>query len=317
MREAGARPCLGKPKNDQTFPNELSVFFVEKITCARIRNINLGTSDRELRKSMSKWEHQLEEYNSLLEQLVQKIKKEEGELRFDRPFIKASDIATQYFCEKKVEMEYLRGKIETERKILGAEAHEKLLEGSIKIKRRNLWKKIYGKKPVLAREMLLLAKYKDVILAGIVDSILFMHGFPLRIFEYKFSKSRRPFRDHHVQARTYGILLRNMGFDTRHLFYAIVIAEPMVKDIKKLKESVIDVVVKNGPKEAVLKTEDARIYVNKFNQAEAEQDVDWAIEFWKNQREAIPTRNPNKCKSCEYKKECRKFNNMSLEATVR
>jgi len=253
---------------------------------------------------MSDWQRQLEGYNSLLEQLVQK--RVEGELRFDRPFVKASDIATQYFCEKKVEMEYLHGKIETERKTLGAEAHERLLEGSVKIKRRNFWEKIYGDKPVIAREMLLLAKYKGVILAGVLDSILFMHGFPLRIFEYKFSKSGRPFRDHHVQARTYGILLRNIGFDTDHLFYAIVMANPMVKDIQKMKERVIDAVVKNGPKEAVLKTENARIYVNKFNESEAEQDLDWAIEYWKNQREAIPTRNPNKCKSCEYNAKCKR-----------
>lgn len=50
-----------------------------------------------------------------------------------------------------------------------------MLGGSIKIKRRNLWEKIYGSKPVVAREMLLLAKYRGVILAGILDSIFFMH----------------------------------------------------------------------------------------------------------------------------------------------
>ena len=126
---------------------------------------------------MSKWEHQLEEYNSLIEELVQKVEKGEGELRFDTPFIKVSDIAQQYFCEKKVEMEYLRGKIETDRKILGAKAHEKLLEDSVKIKRRTFWKKIYGNKPIFALEMLLLAKYKDSILAGQPDCILFMRGF--------------------------------------------------------------------------------------------------------------------------------------------
>lgn len=253
---------------------------------------------------MSKWERQLDEYHSLLEQLVQKTKKGESGLRFDRPFIRASDIATQYFCEKKVEMEFLHGDIDTKRKTLGAEAHEKLLEGTIKVKRRDLWKKIYGKKPVIAREMLLIAEYNDVILAGVPDSILFMQGIPLRLLEYKFSKSRRPFRDHHVQARTYGLLLRNMGFDTTHLFYAIVIVDPMAKDAKKLKERVMDAVIKSGPKESVLKTQNATIYVNKFNQKEAEQDLNWAIEFWKNKREAVPTRNPNKCKSCEYNEGC-------------
>ena len=253
---------------------------------------------------MSKWEHQLEEYNSLLEQVVQKVEKGEGELRFGGPFIKASDVASQYFCEKKVEMLYRYGEIATERKTAGTEAHEKLLEDSVKIKRKDLWKEIYGTKPVFALEMLLLAKYKNLILAGQPDSVLFMRGLPLVIFEYKFSRSQRAFKSHHVQARTYGIILRNMGFDTNRLFYAIVIADPKARDDKGLKKRVVKAIMENGLKEAVLTTENARIYFNKFNQTEAEQDLDWAIEFWRKQREAIPTRNPNKCKSCEYNAEC-------------
>jgi len=253
---------------------------------------------------MRKMQNQLEKFHSLVEQLVQKIRKEEGELRFGRPFIKASEIATQYFCEKKVEMQHLHGEIETERKILGTEAHEKLLEGTIKIKRRDLWKKIYGEKPILAPEMLLLAKYKDVVLAGQPDCVLFMRGFPLYVLEYKFSRSRIPFRDYHVQARTYGILLRNMGFDTSRLFYVIVIVNPEARNDRRLREKVIDAVTKDRPKDTVLTIENAQIYLKKFNQTEAEQDLDWAIEFWKKQREAIPTRNLNKCKSCEYNAEC-------------
>lgn len=70
-------------------------------------------------------------------------------------------------------MEFLHGDIDTERKTLGSEAHEKLLEGTTRVKRRDLWRKIHGKKRVIAREMLLIAEYNDVILAGLPDSILF------------------------------------------------------------------------------------------------------------------------------------------------
>ena len=253
---------------------------------------------------MSRWNRQLQNYNSLLGQIKNKIEKGEGELRFNSPFVKASDIARQYFCEKKVEMEHLIGEIQTERRIIGKKAHEKLLEDAIKIKRRDLWKDLYGNKLVLAPEMLLLTTYKDVVLVGRPDSILFMKGSPLIIFEYKFSRNPRPFRDHHVQARTYGILLTNMGFDTSRLIYAIVIVDPSARVNKELRRQVFNSVIKNGLKESVLKTEDARIYIKKFNREEAEQDLDWAIEFWKKRREAIPTRNPNKCKSCEYNAEC-------------
>jgi len=253
---------------------------------------------------MSKWHQQLENYYSLLKELIKKREESQGELRFSRPLIVASDIAEQYFCEKKVEMQYLHGEVETEEKTIGTEAHEKLLQDSVKIKRRELWQKIYGKKPVFALEMLLLAKHREVVLAGRPDSILFQNGYPLIVFEYKFTKSAIAYMTHHVQARTYGVLLRNMGFDTSRLFYAIVLADPKARHDRELKRKVVDAVVKNGPKETVLNIENAGIHFHKFNQTDAEKDIDWAIEFWKNSREAISTNNSNKCKNCEYKVEC-------------
>jgi len=256
--------------------------------------------------NMRKWEHQLKVYYSLVEELVEKREKGESNLRFDRSFIIASDIAEQYFCEKKVEMQYLYGDVETEEKSIGAEGHEKLLEDSVKINRQELWKKIYGKKLTFALEMLLLAKYKDVVLVGRPDSVLFQNGYPIIVFEYKFSKSRTAYRTHHVQARTYGILLRNMGFDTSQLFYAVVIADPRTRHDKELKRKVIDAVVKNGPKEAILEIENAAVHFHKFNQTDAEKDLDWATEFWKKTREATMTSNPNKCIKCEHKVECSK-----------
>ena len=33
--------------------------------------------------------------------------------------------------------------------------------------------------------------------------------------------------------------------------------------------------------------------MRKYNREEAEKDLDWAIKFWKKEREAIPTENPN------------------------
>ena len=253
---------------------------------------------------MSKWKSQLEEYSSLLEQVFQKLKKGEGELRFSNPCVRASDVASQYFCEKKVEMQYLHGEKGTETKNQGTEAHEKLLAGSEEVSCQDLWKKIHGKKPVFALELLLLAKYKDLVLAGRPDCVLFEKGFPLIVFEYKFSRSQRDYLSYHVQARTYGLMLKSMGFDISRLFYAIVVADRRAKDDDQLKVRVVDAVLKNGLKEAVLTLENAVVYLNKFDPNEAELALDWAIEFWKGQREAIQTMNPNKCRSCEYNAEC-------------
>lgn len=253
---------------------------------------------------MSKWKRQLEEYDDLLEEIT-KIKKGKRELKFERTTIRASDVAKQYYCEKKVEMEYIHGEIETEVKNLGTEAHENLLEGSEEATREKLWQDIYQEKPVLAQEILLLAKYKDIILSGKPDSVLFYNGYPLVVFEYKFSKSRKDYLTYHVQARTYGILLRNMGFDTSKLLYAVVVADRRSKGDTKLTERVIESVSENEFKEAVIPIENAVIYLRKFNSEEAELSLDWAIEFWKDQREATQTMNPNKCRTCEYREECR------------
>jgi hypothetical protein len=253
---------------------------------------------------MSEWRQQLENLRSLIEELVRKREGGYSKLRFNKQVIAASDIAEQYFCEKKVEMQYLHGEIETEDKVIGTEGHENLIKDAVKIGMEQLWKKIYEKKPVFVPEMLLLAKYRDVVLAGKPDLVIFRNGCPLVVFEYKFTKSKVPYMTYHVQARAYGLLLRNMGFDTSRLFYAIVLADQDARRDKDLRRNVVEAVADNGPREGVLEIENVGIHLHKFSQADAEKDVDWAINFWKHAREAITTNNTNKCKKCEYAVEC-------------
>ena len=204
-------------------------------------------------------------------------------------------------------MEYLYGEVETETKNQGTEAHEKLTEGSEAVDQEDLWKAVYGKEPVLALEWLLLAEYKDIILAGQPDAVLFENGFPLVIFEYKFSRSKRAYPSYHVQAGFYGLLLKSIGFDTGKLFYAIVVADRRARDDPKLKDNIFEAIMTNGLKKAILPIENAIIYLNKFDEKEAESSLDWAIQFWKAQREAIKATNRNKCRVCEYEEECKKL----------
>jgi CRISPR/Cas system-associated exonuclease Cas4 (RecB family) len=253
---------------------------------------------------MNKWQQRLAEYYSLAKELSKRLKEGQGELRFDRHFIAASDIAEQYFCEKKVEMQYLHGKIETEDKAIGTEGHENLLQDTVRIKTEELWRKIHSEKPVFAPEMHLLARYGEVVLAGRPDLTIFHNGRPLVMLEYKFTKSGIAYTTQHVQARAYGLILRAMGFDTSHLFYAIVLADPGARRDRELKRRVVDAVLNKGPKECVLNIENARIHLHRFIHTDAEKDLDWAIDYWKSSREAVPTSNPNKCKSCEYRMEC-------------
>ena len=156
-------------------------------------------------------------------------------LRFGRCSVRASDVGGQYYCEKKVEMGYLYGEVESETKNQGTEAHESLLEGAEPVDQEELWKAVYSNKPVLAMEWLLLAEYNDIVLAGQPDSVLFEDGFPLVVFEYKFSRSKRAYPSYHVQAGFYGLLLKNLGFDTGRLFYAIVVADHNARNNPNLR----------------------------------------------------------------------------------
>lgn len=132
------------------------------------------------------------------EELIKEVAEaKETRLRFGAKLLSVSELAEQYYCEKKVELKRLYGEEETLEMKLGKEAHKILLKDSIKVKREELWHKISLGKPILAREMLLLGKYADIIIAGIADAIFFYKGFPIVLFEHKFSSKQIPFRNHH------------------------------------------------------------------------------------------------------------------------
>ncbi|MCR3906993.1 MAG: hypothetical protein NUK62_08230 [Tenericutes bacterium] len=101
------------------------------------------------------------------------------------------------------------------------------------------------------------SKYNDVVLASQPDSVLFEDGFPLVVFEYKFSRSKRAYPSYYVQAGFDGLLLKSLGFDTGRLFFAIVVADRTARNDSNLKDNVFEALVKKGSKNAVLPIENA------------------------------------------------------------
>lgn len=225
-------------------------------------------------------------------------------LRFNRPWVSASILAGQYFCEKKVEMRFLHGEVDTEAKQLGSEAHDQLLAQSVKVEREDILRRIYAGETVIAQEMLIFSRYRDLILAGKPDAVVFHETRPLFVFEYKFSTSPIPYKSYHTQAKVYGTILEGMGFDTRQLHYVIAVVPLQCRDDAALFTNVFEVVVKNGPKEATIALGEANIYIHQYHPVDAQVDIDWTLDYWRGTREAIPTRNPNKCRSCEYLDQC-------------
>ena len=232
--------------------------------------------------------------------------KERGDLRFEAKFLTVSDIATQYYCEKKVEMERTYGKGETPEMKVGREAHELLLKDTIRTKRRQILHEILSGKSVLVREMLLLGKHGDIAIVGVADAVLFGLRSPLFLFEYKFSSRQVPFRDHHVQARMYCYLLHLMGWDINRLRYALVMAPPGLADSAELRKAPLYVLKGRGEGRTSMKISGAKvnIYINKFDIGQTVNELDWAVAFWKQQRDVVPTKKAAKCAVCEFKESC-------------
>ena len=75
-----------------------------------------------------------------------------------QPCLGASVIAEQYFCEKKVEMERIHGRIETESKRQGSEGHESLLVDAVQVEREQIFKEIFDGELVVVHEVPLIAR---------------------------------------------------------------------------------------------------------------------------------------------------------------
>jgi len=232
--------------------------------------------------------------------------KEESNLRFKARFLMVSEIAQQYFCEKKVEMDRIHGEEETPEMRLGKDAHELLLKDTVRVKLEELWRKIYSGKPVCPREMTLLGKHNGIIIAGLADAVFFYGGAPFFLFEHKFTSRQVPFKDQHVQAGLYCYLLHLMGWDTSKLKYTLVIAPPKCRDDKELRR--IPSYVLQQPKEGKLKVKlqagNANIYVNSFDMKKVIDDLNWALGFWTEERPPKPTMKIGKCATCQFKEIC-------------
>jgi len=248
----------------------------------------------------------LNEVSSRFTKLAQEIGvAEESSLRFNARLLAVHEIASQYYCEKKVELKRIHGEEETPETKLGKEAHELLLKDTVAVRREELWREIASGKPVGVREMRLLGRHKNIIVAGVADAITFFKASPVLLCEHKFSSKPIPFRDHHVQARLYCYLLNLMGFDTSNLRYALVLAPPESREDDKLRE--ISLCILQNPQDKFkvkLQTGVANVYLNNFKMNEAIAELDWAIGFWTKQRSAIPTRMVRKCLACRFREGC-------------
>jgi CRISPR/Cas system-associated exonuclease Cas4 (RecB family) len=252
------------------------------------------------------WKEMLERLDTVLLELSQRTTQPETNLRFDLPALAVSSISGQYYCEKKVELGIIHGREKSPEMLAGKEAHENLLKDAVKLERERIWREIASGNPVGVREMPLIGKYNDVIVCGVSDAVYFLRGAPILLLEHKFSRYNRPFNEHHVQAGLYCLLLNIMGFNTENLRYALILAPSECRDEADLMNVVEDIFSRQNEDVLTKQIGDytANIFLKDFDIQKSKQEIDWALGFWRNSREAVSTTVTGKCKVCEFGQIC-------------
>jgi CRISPR/Cas system-associated exonuclease Cas4 (RecB family) len=220
--------------------------------------------------------------------------------------VPTSRIAEQYYCEQKVELGYLQGRVETESMQEGQELHEQL----IPMQKATLKRIVRGikREPVFVASFPIVAEFSQLVLVGVPDAVVFVKGNPGFVIELKTTRgdTSRLWDDQIVQARVYGLILEQMGFDCSGLKLVI----PRVRRTRQARSwkstflnSVIQDLLKE-PSTQPRKRKESTIHIIDYNRAHAVADVKWTEAYWLSRRQPIPSGSPAKCGICEYGEVC-------------
>jgi len=221
--------------------------------------------------------------------------------------VPTSGIAEQYYCEQKVEMEYLHGEIETEAKTEGEMLHEQMIRMT-KTTLGNLIKSI-KKRKILVASFPIFARFSGLVIVGVPDAIVFFKGTPMYLIELKTTKgdTSRLWKDQLVQVCTYGLILEEMGFDCSKLKLVVIRIrrqEGLSARYKQnlLRTSITD--LRKGGQKTTTSKAGLTTHIIDYNKQDVIADLRWAEAYWLSQREPIPTQNTAKCRSCEFDDMC-------------
>ncbi len=122
------------------------------------------------------WKSTFTNQIELRKELVKSVKKGVSHLKFNRPYLIVSDIASQFYSEAKLELDYIFGKIKTKEQQEGTELHDRMAEDSVIIKFEDLIKRISQSEKIVIIETIFLMKFQDEIIVGKPDIIIFKRG---------------------------------------------------------------------------------------------------------------------------------------------
>lgn len=247
-----------------------------------------------------------------------------GPLRHGRRLVGVSTLASQWYCELKIELRHLHPEIRVRSAALdlGTEAHERLSAGATVISRDEFEKDVALGKELFLQESRFEAEIEGVPLVGVPDLVHLQGRRCDLVLEMKFSRRSTLYLDRYIQAQSYALLLARNGFDLGRtpcvvgVFQAPLEGERNEK-FRTLKESgVLQAILdrcrelrereplgwgaRGAENPVTLREGPVTLQAFPFNSAALLPHLRWAFEFWKSLRAPLASASAAKCKACPY-----------------
>jgi CRISPR/Cas system-associated exonuclease Cas4 (RecB family) len=229
--------------------------------------------------------------------------------RFDEAnTVAVTDISSQLYCEKQVDLEREHGERDTKAKKRGREIHRRALRPGNKRKRGNMWGAIERGERQVAQETSFIGEAAEFLIVGVPDTVVFHQGKPQLIFERKSTKNaHKLFPNQRIQPWLYGYILQSLGFATDELKIAILThTQSLDKDRgRRLQMKIIQNSVSiEGESKILIDDPTAKLYQFEYSPIEYLKEFRYRLEYWRGSRDPEPTENQNKCRPCLFKDVC-------------
>lgn len=233
---------------------------------------------------------------------------------FDRVFV--SSLASQLYCEIKIDFDVIYKPEPSPQQQLGTEIHDALIPVE-PVPIETIIKDIESKLE-LVTIFPVYFEYNGVLITGITDGVVFRQGKPRYLFEIKTTKGRidKVWPGERLQSQLYALALDYMGFDLSNLEIIIPKVKQQVNKTALVKEMLNSL---DNPEQSTLMS-DYPIQLHRFRftanrKKSTKQSLDELITFWKDQRQAKPSGSVAKCRPCPYKTECNYYQSVNYHQT--
>jgi len=236
---------------------------------------------------------------------IRASRENEPALRYGRRTLAVSTIAQQFYCEKAVQLSVEHPFPPTAEMRSGSAGHDAVAAlGTEMTPEEAVAAAIVERvQPICVYEFRMGWRYSSVTITGFVDEAWFRGGNVELVVERKFSGSLSVHEPYHIQAGLYCLGLGEMGFRTDSTRYRVDVLRRECHRCDRLAAGACPLLSTTtlqqdcGPGAGISQ-------VFPFDRAQTVQKLERAMEFWTGEREAEPTDNPGRCRSCRYRRIC-------------